>query len=152
MTWGCPRWYTRTFIIAEKCQKCKLNQLQKLCLPVCPGVGVYTPPRGQTGTCENITFPQLLLRTVINLCYVIHYEFVTLSTGLNYLSKRKKKTKLTNNPPPPPAIIAVPNKKYAYMAGFVDEIYSNATLPLPLPPLPHHSGAEHETGVHSWIC
>ena len=34
------------------------------CLPeggVCPG-GV--PPRGQTDTCENITFPQLLLRTV----------------------------------------------------------------------------------------
>ena len=26
--------------------------------------GVYTSPRGQTDTCENITFPQLLLRTV----------------------------------------------------------------------------------------
>ena len=30
------------------------------CLPR----GVYTPPCGQTGTCENTTFPQLLLRTV----------------------------------------------------------------------------------------
>ena len=27
--------------------------------------GAYTPPRGQTDTCENITFPQLPLRTVI---------------------------------------------------------------------------------------
>ena len=26
--------------------------------------GVYTSPRGQTDTCENIAFPQLLLRTV----------------------------------------------------------------------------------------
>ena len=42
---------------------------------VCPGVGViaqgisaggvYTSPRGQTDTSENITFPQLLLPTVM---------------------------------------------------------------------------------------
>ena len=30
---------------------------------VCPG-GVHLPPFGQTDACENITFPQLLLRTV----------------------------------------------------------------------------------------
>ena len=28
------------------------------------GEGLYTSPCGQTDTCENITFPQLLLRTV----------------------------------------------------------------------------------------
>ena len=36
---------------------------------VCPGGGlprgVHLPPCGQTDTCENITFPQLLLRTVM---------------------------------------------------------------------------------------
>ena len=29
----------------------------------CPG-GVHLPPCGQTDACENITFPQLLLRMV----------------------------------------------------------------------------------------
>ena len=31
---------------------------------VCPGGGCTPPPCGQTDTCENIIFPQLLLRTV----------------------------------------------------------------------------------------
>ena len=31
--------------------------------------GVYTSPCGQTDTCENITIPKLLLRTMINLNY-----------------------------------------------------------------------------------
>ena len=31
-------------------------------------VGCTPPPRGQTDTCENITFLQLLLRTVITIC------------------------------------------------------------------------------------
>ena len=44
--------------------------LRRGCLPggVCPGgvfaKGVYASSCGQTDTCENITFPQLLLRTV----------------------------------------------------------------------------------------
>ena len=33
---------------------------------VCFGGGVYSP-YGQTDTCENIIFPQLLLRTVMGL-------------------------------------------------------------------------------------
>ena len=39
----------------------------KGCLPggrCLPGRGCTPPPCGQTDTCENITFPQLLLRTV----------------------------------------------------------------------------------------
>ena len=31
--------------------------------------GVYTSPCGQTDTCENITIPKLLLRTIINSNY-----------------------------------------------------------------------------------
>ena len=35
------------------------------CLPGgCLPRGLYTSANGQTDTCENITFPQLLLRTV----------------------------------------------------------------------------------------
>ena len=34
------------------------------CLGGCLPRGVYTSPCGQTDTCKNITFPQLLLRTV----------------------------------------------------------------------------------------
>ena len=49
---------------------------------VCPGGVHLPPPRGQTDTCENITFPQLLLGTVIkcyrhthNDCISIHWLY-----------------------------------------------------------------------------
>ena len=44
--------------------------------------GVYTSPRGQTDTCENITFPQLLLRTVI--IDNREYQVVKVSPGGSY--------------------------------------------------------------------
>ena len=57
--------------IAEECVPSAALAVWGGCLPgvvstqggVCLG-GVHLPPRGQTDTCENITFPQLLLRTV----------------------------------------------------------------------------------------
>ena len=53
---------------------------------VCPGVvcggggGVHLPPCGQTDTCENITFPQPLLRTV-NMLH-IHFQVRSLWTDM----------------------------------------------------------------------
>ena len=45
---------------------------------VCPGMGVHLLPRGQTDICKNITFPQLLLRTVIISLNCLDYSTVIL--------------------------------------------------------------------------
>ena len=65
-----------------------------VCLPWGSGCqGGCTPPHsGKTDTCENITFPQLLLRTVkmslhhIPLCDGVHFEFIPLKCLLVMLS------------------------------------------------------------------
>ena len=50
--------------------------------------GCTHPPRGQTDTCENITFPQLLLRTVIK---VLLWEVVGRQKGQTFMLKIRSK-------------------------------------------------------------
>ena len=61
-----------------------------VCLPgVSACQGVYTFPNGQTDTCENITFLQLLLRTVISRIRVTLNYFTMVY--LNFLCKNVQK-------------------------------------------------------------
>ena len=44
------------------------SRMRTVCQGGVSAQGVYTSPRGQTDTCENIAFPQLLLQTVNIKC------------------------------------------------------------------------------------
>ena len=52
---------------------CVIPRHPPSCMPPCHTPATHAPPYGQTDTCKNITFPQLLLRAVkSNYCLKRH--------------------------------------------------------------------------------
>ena len=78
--------------------------------------GVYTSPCGQIDTCENITFPQLLLRMVTIDCVHLH-EIATYSSGLVHVLK-------TYN---------LPDCKTSLLVGNIKQVKFTLTIAHPVP-------------------